>query len=123
MIDLGERLTSFRFLIRDQDAKFTEAALTRSGWLSCSVRSAARIIWAPSGRPRRLGPAKSVRSSQVWCSQVRSDGRSVDGARSTAQTTAHLTCTYALRVMVNISRRSEWRRSVALTAGPCVSLA
>jgi arsenate reductase len=72
---------------------------------------------------RRLGPAKSVRSSQVWCSQVRSDGRCVDGARSTAHTTAHLTCTYALRVMVNISRRSEWRRSVALTAGPCVSLA
>jgi hypothetical protein len=32
-----------------------------------------------------LGPAKSVRSSQVWCSRVRSDGRSVDGARSTAQ--------------------------------------
>jgi hypothetical protein len=25
--------------------------------------------------------------------------------------------------MVNTSRRSEWRRSVALTAGPCVSLA
>jgi hypothetical protein len=44
-------------------------------------------------------------------------------ALATAQTTAHLTCTYALRVMVNISRRSEWRRSVALTAGLCVSLA
>lgn len=37
--------------------------------------------------------------------------------------TAHLTCIYALRVMVNIPRRSEWRRSIALTAGPCVSLA
>ena len=37
-------------------------------------------------------------------------------------TTAHLTCRYALRVMVNIPRRSEWWRSAALTAGPCVSL-
>jgi hypothetical protein len=33
----------------------------------------------------KLGPTKSVRSSQVWCSRVGSDGRSVDGARSTAQ--------------------------------------
>ena len=37
-------------------------------------------------------------------------------------TTAHLTCRYALRVMVNIPRRSEWWRSATLTAGPCVSL-
>ena len=36
-------------------------------------------------RARRLGPAKSVRSSQVWCSRAGSDGRSVDGARSTAR--------------------------------------
>src|SRR5664279_208278 len=36
--------------------------------------------------------------------------------------TAHLTCTYALRVMVIIPRRSEWWRSATLTAGPCVSL-
>jgi Mn2+/Fe2+ NRAMP family transporter len=33
-----------------------------------------------------LGPAKSVKSSQVWCSWVRSVGRSLSGARSTAQT-------------------------------------
>jgi hypothetical protein len=32
-----------------------------------------------------LGPAKSVRTSQVWCSRVRSDGSSVDSARSTAR--------------------------------------
>ena len=37
-------------------------------------------------------------------------------------TTAHLTCINALRVLVNISRRSEWWRSATLTAGPCVSL-
>jgi hypothetical protein len=32
-----------------------------------------------------LGPAKSVKLSQVWYSRVRSDGRSVDGTRSTAR--------------------------------------
>jgi hypothetical protein len=32
----------------------------------------------------KLCPMKSVRTSQVWCSRVGSDGRSVDGARSTA---------------------------------------
>jgi hypothetical protein len=38
------------------------------------------------------------------------------------KTTAHLTSTYALRVTVTMHRRSEWRRSASLTAGPCVSL-
>jgi hypothetical protein len=33
-----------------------------------------------------LGSAKSIKSSQVWCSWVRSVGRSLSGARSTAQT-------------------------------------
>jgi hypothetical protein len=33
----------------------------------------------------KLCPKKSVRTSQVWCSRVGSVGRSVDGARSTAQ--------------------------------------
>ena len=47
---------------------------------------------------------------------------SVSTPRSICATTAHLTCRYALRVMVNISRRSGWRRSAPLTAGPCASL-
>ena len=39
--------------------------------------------------------------------------RTLDRARSTAQTTAHLTSTYALRVTVTMHRRSEWRRSAS----------
>ncbi len=40
-----------------------------------------RVYWQLG----KLGPAKSVRSSQVWCSRVGSDGRSVRPACSTAQ--------------------------------------
>jgi nucleotide-binding universal stress UspA family protein len=70
----------------------------------------------------KLGPTKSVRTSQVWPSRADPGGAYSAGCSLHSATTAHLTCINALRVMVNISRRSEWRRSAALTAGPCVSL-
>jgi hypothetical protein len=57
---------------------------TRLGaWDALTVSMASG--WPPDGWVTSwLGPAKSVKLSQVWCSRVRSDGRSVDGARSTA---------------------------------------
>jgi hypothetical protein len=59
----------------------------------------------------KLCPTKSVRSSQV-------DARGSDllgvawKALAPQRDDSTLTCTYALRVMVDISRRSEWRRSL-----------
>jgi len=79
--------------------------------------------WADRVRPlaRKLQLAKPesrVKSDfpgRVWLAQ--SWFRSLHSA-----TTAHLTCTYALRVAVNIHRRSEWWRSATLTVGPRASL-
>jgi hypothetical protein len=53
-----------------------------------------------------------IESSLVFSGRV--GRRNVTCARSTAQETAHLTCTDALRVAVTMHRRSEWRRSATL---------
>jgi len=77
---------------------------------------------------RKRGRDWKARSDEVGEIGVKFDsqnlkrGCSVNTARSTCATTAHLTCRYALRVKVNTSRRSGWRRSASLTAGPCASL-
>jgi DDE family transposase len=69
----------------------------------------------------KLCPTKSVRTSQVWCSRAGSMGVA-SMVLAPQRNDTHLTCIYALRVEVNISRRSGWRRSATLTAGPRVSL-
>jgi hypothetical protein len=72
---------------------------------------------------RLAGLKRRSRHDRVKFALARRDWRAYGAWCSLhSATTAHLTCRYALRVMVNIPRRSEWWRSATLTAGPCVSL-
>src|SRR6478672_11743201 len=87
----------------------------------CAARRAIRSGQRPG--TELAGLKRRSRHDRVKFALARRDWRAYGAWCSLhSATTAHLTCRYALRVMVNIPRRSEWWRSATLTAGPCVSL-
>jgi len=102
----------------------SEIAARRYGWIGNRLECPDWRTVARHGVDDFIRQAAGVRyASVVKFPLARRDWRAYGACCSLhSATTARLTCRYALRVMVNIPRRSEWWRSATLTARPCVSL-